>query len=174
MGMTITKGKQQDLSNFPIERMRLQILIPGHLISIVGLVLFGWTLKFGTHIVGPEVALFVMGFGVTTAFNITNGLLIDLHRDQPAAVNFTTCLMSAGRGGGDYTHVPWYESGLGFCVYRFHIRGPVGRCGVGDEGRDEVETGVGREEETSKGGKRKRGKHLRCQCTFAAQKRLHT
>jgi len=63
-------------------------------------VLFDWTLKFGTHIVGPEVALFVMGFGVMTAFNITNGLLIDLHRDQPAAaaaaVNFTTCLMSAG------------------------------------------------------------------------------
>ena len=100
IGMTITKGKQQDLSNFPIERVRLQILIPGHIISIFGLVLFGWTLKFRTHIVGPEVALFIMGFGVTTAFNITNGLLLDLHRDQPAAataaVNFARCLMSAG------------------------------------------------------------------------------
>lgn len=100
MGMTITKGKQQDLSDFPIERVRLQILIPGHIIGILGLILFGWTLQFRTHIVGPEVALFVMGFGITTAFNITNGLLIELHRDKPAAataaVNFARCLMSAG------------------------------------------------------------------------------
>ncbi|EDU50639.1 conserved hypothetical protein [Pyrenophora tritici-repentis Pt-1C-BFP] len=100
IGMTITKGKQQDLSNFPLERVRLQILIPGHILGMFGLVMFGWTLKFRTHIVGPEIALFVMGFGVTTAFNITNGLLIDLHRDQPAAataaVNFARCFMSAG------------------------------------------------------------------------------
>jgi hypothetical protein len=44
--------------------------------------------------------LFVIGFGISTAFNGTNTLLIDLHRDQPAAttaaVNFVRCLMSAG------------------------------------------------------------------------------
>jgi sugar phosphate permease len=65
-----------------------------------GLIIFGWTLKYRTHIAGPEVALFIMGFGVTGAFNITNGLLLDLHRDKPAAataaVNFARCLMSAG------------------------------------------------------------------------------
>lgn len=100
VGMTITKGKQQDLSNFPIERVRLQIVIPGHIVGILGLLMFGWTVKFQTHIVGPEIALFITGIGVTTAFNITNGLLLDLHRDQPAAataaVNFVRCLMSAG------------------------------------------------------------------------------
>jgi multidrug resistance protein len=100
MGMTIKKGKQQDLSNFPIERVRMQIVLPGHIIGILGLIAFGWTVKFQTHIAGPEIALFVIGFGVSTAFSITNGLLIDLHRDQPAAataaVNFARCLMSAG------------------------------------------------------------------------------
>jgi MFS family permease len=100
LGMVITPGKQQDLSNFPIERVRLQILIPGHILGIFGLVMFGWTLDYRTHIAGPEIALFVMGFGVTTAFNITNGLLIDLHRDNAAAataaVNFARCMLSAG------------------------------------------------------------------------------
>lgn len=100
IGMTITKGKQQDLRNFPIERVRLQIVIPGHIIGIIGLVCFGWTVKFQTHLAGPEIALFITGFGVSTAFNITNGLLLDLHRDSPAAataaVNFARCLMSAG------------------------------------------------------------------------------
>lgn len=100
VGMTITKGKQQDLSNFPIERVRFEIVIPGHIIGILGLIAFGWTVKFQTHLAGPEIALFVIGFGISTAFNITNGLLIDLHRDQPAAataaINFARCLMSAG------------------------------------------------------------------------------
>ncbi|KAF2132862.1 MFS general substrate transporter [Dothidotthia symphoricarpi CBS 119687] len=100
LGMTITKGKQQDLSNFPIERVKMEIVIPGHIIGTIGILIFGWTVKFQTHIVGPEIALFIIGFGVSTAFNITNGLLVDLHRDQPAAataaVNFARCLMSAG------------------------------------------------------------------------------
>ena len=100
LNMPISKGKQQDLSNFPIERVKLEIVIPGHIIGILGLIMFGWTVKFQTHLAGPEIALFVIGFGVSTAFNITNGLLIDLHRDKPAAataaINFVRCLMSAG------------------------------------------------------------------------------
>ncbi|KAH9873950.1 hypothetical protein IAQ61_004577, partial [Plenodomus lingam] len=100
IGMPIIKGKQQDLSNFPIERLRLQVVIPGHIIGIIGLLMFGWTVHFRTHLVGPEIALFVTGFGVATAFNITNGLLLDLHRDRAAAStaagNFARCLMSAG------------------------------------------------------------------------------
>lgn len=100
LNIPITRGKQQDLSNFPLEVARLQVAIPGHIIGTLGMILYGWTLKFQTHIAGPEVALFLVGFGVSTAFNVTNTLLIDLHRDQPAtataAVNLARCLMSAG------------------------------------------------------------------------------
>ncbi|KAF1349330.1 MFS general substrate transporter [Lizonia empirigonia] len=100
LNMPISKGKQQDLSNFPIERVKLEIVIPGHIVGILGLIMFGWTVKFQTHLAGPEIALFITGFGISTAFNITNGLLIDLHRDKPAAataaINFVRCLMSAG------------------------------------------------------------------------------
>ncbi|KAH6638424.1 major facilitator superfamily domain-containing protein [Boeremia exigua] len=100
LNMPISKGKQQDLGDFPIERVKLEIVLPGHVIGILGLIMFGWTVKFQTHLAGPEIALFITGFGISTAFNITNGLLIDLHRDKPAAataaVNFARCLMSAG------------------------------------------------------------------------------
>ena len=98
--LTISKGKQQDLTNFPIERVRFQVVVPGHIIGTMGIIVFGWTLEYQTHLAWPEVALFLIGFGVSTAFNITNTLLIDLHRDKPAtataAVNFVRCLMSAG------------------------------------------------------------------------------
>jgi multidrug resistance protein len=100
LNIVINKGKQQDLRKIPIEKVRLEIVVPGHIIGTLGLIAFGWTMKFQTHIAGPEAALFFIGFGISTAFNITNTLLIDLHRDQPAtataAVNFVRCLMSAG------------------------------------------------------------------------------
>ncbi|KAL1604025.1 hypothetical protein SLS60_005617 [Paraconiothyrium brasiliense] len=97
--LTITKGKQQDLRNFPIEKVRLQVAAPGHMIGTAALIAFGWMVKYRTHIAGPEIALFFMGFGTSTAFNQTNTLLIDLHRHQAAtataAINFVRCLMSA-------------------------------------------------------------------------------
>lgn len=100
LGFEIRKGRQQDLTNFPIERVRFEIVFPGHVIGTLALVVFGWTLDFSTHLAGPEVAMFFIGFGTSTSFNITNTLLIDLHKDQPAtataAVNFVRCLMSAG------------------------------------------------------------------------------
>jgi multidrug resistance protein len=100
LNIPMSKGKQQDLSNFPIERVKFEIVLPGHAVGIIGLILFGWTVFFQTHLAGPEIALFITGFGISTAFNITNGLLIDLHRDKPAAataaINFVRCLMSAG------------------------------------------------------------------------------
>ncbi|TKA75443.1 hypothetical protein B0A55_04884 [Friedmanniomyces simplex] len=100
LGMIITKGKQQDLRNFPIEKVRLEVVVPGHIIGTLALLAFGWTLEFRTALAGPEIALYFIGFGVSTAFNITNTLILDLHRDRPAtatsAVNFVRCLMSAG------------------------------------------------------------------------------
>ena len=100
LGLTIKKGKQQDLETFPIEVVRFQVVIPGHVVGTLALVVYGWTIKFQTHIAGPEIALFFIGWGVSTSFNLTNTLLIDLHRDKPAtataAVNFVRCLLSAG------------------------------------------------------------------------------
>jgi multidrug resistance protein len=99
-GIEIAQGKQQDLRLIPIERIRLEVVVPGHVIGTLALIAFGWTIKYETHIAWPEVCLFFIGFGVSTAFNTSNTLLIDLHRDQPAtataAVNFVRCLMSAG------------------------------------------------------------------------------
>ncbi|KAK5111990.1 hypothetical protein LTR62_004524 [Meristemomyces frigidus] len=100
LGVVINKGKQQDLSNFPIERVRLEVVVPGHIIGTLAILAFGWTLKYKTSLAGPEIALFFIGFGVSTAFNISNTLLVDLHRSTPAtataAVNLVRCFMTAG------------------------------------------------------------------------------
>ena len=100
VGVTISTRKQQDLRDFPIERVRMQVVVPGHVVGTLALLLFGWTMNFRTHLAGPELALFLIGFGTSTSFNLSNTLLVDIHRDQPAtataAVNFVRCLISAG------------------------------------------------------------------------------
>lgn len=100
VGLVINKGKQQDLRDFPIERARIEVVIPNHAIGTLALIAFGWAIKYRVHIAIPEVILFFIGFGISTSFNTTNTLLIDLHRDSPAtataAVNFVRCLISAG------------------------------------------------------------------------------
>lgn len=98
-GIMVNQRKQQDITNFPIEKVRFEVIVPSHIIGTLAIIAFGWTLKFKTTIAGPEIALFFIGFGVSTSFNLTNTLLIDLHRHEPAtataAVNFVRCLMSA-------------------------------------------------------------------------------
>jgi hypothetical protein len=150
----------------------MQIVIPGHITGILGFLAFGWTVKFQTHIAGPEIALFVIGFGVSTAFNITNGLLIDLHRDKPAAataaVNFARCMMSAG---GSAAIIPmcnamsklrcqrvlrdvligWCRSWMGLHVPGADLCGIDWCCVAGHAGWDEVEVGARGEETDEKG-----------------------
>ncbi len=129
LGFEIKKGKQQDLENFPIEVVRFQVVLPGHVIGTLAILVYGWTIKFQTHIAGPEVALFFIGFGVSTAFNLTNTLLIDLHRDKPAtataAVNFVRCLLSAAGAAAIIPMCDAMNPGWAFTllalVYTFYI-----------------------------------------------------
>lgn len=99
-GVEIRKGKQQDLRNFPLEKARCQITLPNHVVGMLSMVTFGWVMEYRTHIAGPEIVLFVLGFSITGAFNVSNAFIVDLHRDSPAtataAVNLTRCLISAG------------------------------------------------------------------------------
>ncbi|KIW00693.1 uncharacterized protein PV09_07875 [Verruconis gallopava] len=100
LGMELKKGRQQDLTNFPIERARLEVIVPAHVLGLVFLIVFGWLVHYRVHIAGVLVTLFFIGFGISTSFNTSNTLLIDLHRSKPAtataAVNFVRCLISAG------------------------------------------------------------------------------
>ncbi|EME79524.1 uncharacterized protein MYCFIDRAFT_190396 [Pseudocercospora fijiensis CIRAD86] len=148
LNLHISKTRQQDLTNFPIERVRFEVVVPGHIIGTIGILIFGWTLNFHTSLAGPEVALFLIGFGVSTAFNITNTLLIDLHRDQPAtataAVNFARCLMSAG---GAAAIIPMCDAmGIGWAftflalVYVVLIAAVFWLMKVGMRWREEIES----------------------------------
>lgn len=77
LDFVINKKKQQNLENFPVERVRFQVVLPGHIIGTLAVILYGWTIEFKTSLAGPEVALFLIGFGgMVTRLSIS---LLSLH-----------------------------------------------------------------------------------------------
>lgn len=100
VGLEISKQKQQDLSNFPIELARLQVSIPALLLGAASLVAYGWTMQTRTHLAAPLVFLFFQSFGSSSAFSGFNNLIMDLNRKKPgtasAAMNLARCWMGAG------------------------------------------------------------------------------
>lgn len=100
LGVKIKKGRDQDLRDFPIEKVRLQIAIPAAYCTSILVCIFGWIL----HIDGPLPALLVIlfftSFSMSVAFNVTTTLLVDFYPKSPAtasaANNLVRCLLGAG------------------------------------------------------------------------------
>ncbi|KEF51654.1 uncharacterized protein A1O9_12289 [Exophiala aquamarina CBS 119918] len=100
LGVKIKKGRDQDLRDFPIEKVRLQIAIPAAYCTSILVCIFGWIL----HVDGPLPALLVIlfftSFSMSVAFNVTTTLLVDFYPKSPAtasaANNLVRCLLGAG------------------------------------------------------------------------------
>lgn len=100
MGMTIDYKRGDDLSKFPIEKARLQPVIPILGVGVIATIGYAWALETTTHVAGPLVLLFVVGLCVTGSFSLVNTLVVDLYPEAPAtavaATNLVRCLCGAG------------------------------------------------------------------------------
>lgn len=98
-GLTLVKGRQDDLTNFPIERARIEVGLP--LLALATAVMFawGWTLQYKTSIAVPVVLLFLMGVGMIGFNNTCSVLIVDMYPGKAgaatAANNLTRCLLGA-------------------------------------------------------------------------------
>ncbi|KAK7750629.1 hypothetical protein SLS62_007476 [Diatrype stigma] len=93
-------NKQVDLSNFPIERARIEIALPLLYFGSALIVVYGWLLNSQVHLAGPLVLLFFIGWSVFAIYQVTSILVIDIYPEKPAtataANNLVRCLFSAG------------------------------------------------------------------------------
>jgi multidrug resistance protein len=100
LGMPITKGRQQVISNFPIEAARLQLAIPFLYISCVLITAFGWSINYNAPLAVPLVLLFFTAYSLSGTFNVLSTLIVDLHPGKAgaatAANNLARCLTGAG------------------------------------------------------------------------------
>jgi hypothetical protein len=58
LNVPVVKNRKQDLSNFPIERARLEITFPFFLISVAAIIAYGWILTLKVSVAVPVVILF--------------------------------------------------------------------------------------------------------------------
>jgi len=103
LGIKITKGRNQDLRHFPIEKVRLQIAIPASYSAAALTCVFGWIMDVNGPLAAILVVLFFTSFSMSVAFNVTSTLLVDFYPNAPAtataANNLVRCLLGAGATG---------------------------------------------------------------------------
>lgn len=128
-GMTVAKGVRQDLMNFNIERVRLEIALPMYNISLSMVIIYGWLMGRKVNIAAPIVMLFVNEWALNATSQVLSVLMVDLWPGNSAAAtaaaNLFRCELGAGssavigsmidtmsEGWGVYS----FGAGLGCCV----------------------------------------------------------
>jgi len=100
LGVATEKNRKMDLSNFPIERARLEVAVPLVFLGSGCMLGMGWTLQYETNLAGPLIFLFVIAFCISAAGNTIAVLMVDLHPGKAGTVtassNLTRCLLGAG------------------------------------------------------------------------------
>lgn len=99
LNFPIALDKQLDLTNFPIERARLEIALPILYFSSAIVAFYGWALDLHIRMIGLLGLLFFVGYGVYALYQITAILIIDIYPESPAtataANNLVRCLFAA-------------------------------------------------------------------------------
>lgn len=95
----VVKNRKTDLTNFPIERARLEIIFPLFFVAVAFIIAYGWTLTRKVSVAVPVVLLFFTGYSLTSTFQVLNVLMVDIHPGKPsvatAANNIVRCEIGA-------------------------------------------------------------------------------
>ncbi|GAA88580.1 hypothetical protein RIB2604_02602230 [Aspergillus luchuensis] len=96
---TTTAPLFSETSDFPVEKVRLQVALPLLGVVILGVIPYGWVLSQGVPLYVPLILQGVIGFCGTGCVNILSALLVDFFPEQPstasAAANLVRCWLSA-------------------------------------------------------------------------------
>ncbi|KAF2472723.1 MFS multidrug transporter-like protein [Lindgomyces ingoldianus] len=121
-------NRQVDLSNFPIERARLEVVVPTLALGSACFIGFGWMIQYKVNLAGPLVFLFVIGFCVSASINTVSVLLVDIYPGKAgtatAANNLVRCWLGAGATSGvepliKKVGIGWTTTFFGLLIFVF-------------------------------------------------------
>ncbi|UNI21668.1 hypothetical protein JDV02_007639 [Purpureocillium takamizusanense] len=99
LGLPVRRRKGDDLSKFPIEHARIQIVYPALTVGAACLIGWGWALEAEISVAAPLVLSFFIGCLVPPSFSVLNTLIVDLNPEAPAtaaaANNLVRCSFGA-------------------------------------------------------------------------------
>lgn len=97
--MSIDRKRGDDLTNFPIEKARLEMSFIWSGLVGASLLGYGWALNFKAPLAVPLVMLFILGFSMICTMNGLTTLLMDIFpsrvRTASAASNLLRCILGA-------------------------------------------------------------------------------
>lgn len=101
LGITVSKTRRQDdLLEFPLERARVEVILPLVVLAGFSMIAYGWVLHYATNLAGPLVLLLFMGYSISATFNIMSVLMVDIYPESPASAtaanNLVRCWVGAG------------------------------------------------------------------------------
>lgn len=101
-GVEIARNQQfkDSLLEIPLERARLQILLPMAYLWCIWMIAYSWLIDRDVHMAAPLVTLFFLGNASTGTSNILCMLIIDLHSHQPATAMAALNLFRFAFGAG--------------------------------------------------------------------------
>lgn len=98
-GLPVVRNRQEDLSNFPIEKVRLQVALPLLYVGAATVIAYGWALHYEANLAVPLVLVFVLGYSVNAANQCMSILMVDIWPGRPAtataAANLVRCSLGA-------------------------------------------------------------------------------
>lgn len=102
VGVDVQRNQQtqEELKIMPLEKIRLQITIPGVYLCCVFALGYSWTMAYNLHVSAPLILLFFLGNAVVGVNNVLGALIMDLQAYQPgmtrSAMTIFKCLPGAG------------------------------------------------------------------------------
>lgn len=100
LGLSVEKTRYQDLSEFPIETVRLEIAVPLVCLAFATLIAYGWVLQSAQLLAAPLILLFFVGFAGSGAFSVISTFLINVCPESAARAtainNLVRCFLGAG------------------------------------------------------------------------------
>ncbi|TGJ78695.1 hypothetical protein E0Z10_g10066 [Xylaria hypoxylon] len=131
MGVKVDRKRGNDMANFPIEKARIQLILPLIFIGAGACAGYGWALERQVTVAVPLVLSFFIGLCVTWPFQIMNLLIVDLYPGAPATVTAANNLVRCSMGAAATASIAYIIRGIGrgwaftLLALLFTIQSPV-------------------------------------------------
>jgi hypothetical protein len=93
-------NRKLDLTDFPIERARLEVALPLLYLGSALIIVYSWLLTLNVSLAGPLILLFFIGWCIFAIYQVTAILVVDIYLNNPAtataANNLIRCLFRTG------------------------------------------------------------------------------
>ncbi|KAJ6009171.1 hypothetical protein N7522_004187 [Penicillium canescens] len=112
-GLPVVKNVRTDISNFNIERARLEVALPLYYISNLAMLAYGWMLGHKVNLAAPVILLFIAGWALIGTNQVLNALMVDLWPGKSATATAANNLFRCELGAAASAAVSPMVSAMG-------------------------------------------------------------